>query len=186
MAKVNKATIIKELKQLKTMELDEKRRTNSKLRKEYKFNLMNKYEDKIKALGEKLDPILDEYMDLILELKNDKDIKANFYSHSHILLFNLGSVDRAKKCIYDNSNFNHGSFSVYSHKLFEEECEMAKEWDKLILYCKSLPVKELRKYLEDNKIELECIKNENKVTETALVVQDINFNKLWGNKNVNR
>ena len=184
MTKVNKTTIIRELKKLKEEQIQAKWESNRTKQKQFKEGLIDKYSDRLESLSSKLSPILNEYLELVRDLSKDSDIGLYTYYSNNSLLGNLGTVNEAKRYIMDNASFYRGSYSVYENQLREDVFELEQEWDKLLVYAKSLKVKDLRKFLEDNNIELECIKNEGKVVETALVVQDINFNKLWSVDNV--
>lgn len=183
MATVSKSTIIKELKQLKEEQIQAKWANNRVKQKQFKEELIDKYTDRLETFSDKFKPILSEYEELVKDLVKDPDICLYSY-YGNTLLSKCGDVEEAKKYILENSNFYKGRYSVYDNQLTKDVFELESEWNKLIVYAKSLKVKDLRQFLEDNDLKLKCIENEGKVTETSLVVQDINFNKLWSEDNV--
>ena len=117
MTKVNKPTIIRELKKLKEEQIQAKWESNRTKQKQFKEGLIDKYSDRLESLSSKLSPILNEYLELVRDLSKDSDIGLYTYYSNNSLLGNLGTVNEAKRYIMDNASFYRGSYSVYENQL---------------------------------------------------------------------
>lgn len=179
--KVTKSQIIKELNSKKYAQLDSLRTNHSTQRNAYKLNVIReKYGAEIKALVEEASPVLEKWEKLQETLRTDTDLKYKYFSGNYTFEKKFTSEDLALNFIENGCYFEYGEYSKFSNLLSKQYCAIEEEWNKLIAYLKSLPLAQIKEYLVENKIELDCMKAKE---ETRLVRQDINLKLLWGDNN---
>ena len=176
--KVTKSRIMKDLRQMSEDKLREIENENARKVKEYKCSLIAKHKDAIDKFIEKNKEAHKEYNNLRQLLGNDPDIQMYCYSSSNLLATGT-CYENVESYVFNNSSWYKGSVQVFEDKLFEERKKVRDEWHKLLIYLNSLTLKEIRKYLEDNKLELPCMKEEEEQV-TSLAVVDINLSLLFG------
>lgn len=180
MKKVTKPQIMRDLRELKKQAVEELEKANSVKVEEYKRACVEKYRDKIEELVKEIAPIATKVNSLVQELSSDENLHYGTYSSSNIYLHLTHGADSTVNYILYNANWYRGKLEVFKQKLKEEEYALEREWGKLIVYAQNLDIRALRKYLEDNNIELPCMSEE--VEETSLVQIDVNLSMLFGDK----
>lgn len=176
--KVTKSQIMKDLRQMREDQLNEIKNENANKVGAYKRELIAKHKDAINKFIEKNKETHIEYNNLRQLLGNDPNIQMYTYSSSNLL--GTGTCyENVESYVLNNSSWYKGSVQVFEDKLYEEKKKVDNEWHKLLVYLKSLPLKEIRKYLEDNNLELPCMKEEQEEVK-ALAVTNINLSLIFG------
>lgn len=175
--KVTKSQIMKDLRTMRVAQLEAKQQSNNEKVAEYKAEIINKYTDTIRGLITKLEPIYTELKAFQDELSKDKDINLmERYNNDFINQFT--TEKRAKEYISDYAYWYRGSVQVLKNKLDKEVEVLETEWENLLINCSTLTLKQLKQFLEDNKIYLPCMSEEHE--ETAVAVMNVNLDLLFG------
>ena len=176
--KITKSRIMKDLRQMREDQLTEISKENANKVEAYKRELIAKHKDAIDKFIEKNKESHIEYNNLRQLLGNDPNIQMYTYSSSNLL--GTGTCyENVESYVLHNSSWYKGSVQVFEDKLYEEKKKVSYEWNKLLVYLNSLTLKEIRKYVEDNNLELPCMKEEQEDIQ-ALAVVDINLSLLFG------
>lgn len=175
--KVTKSQIMKDLRTMRVAQLEAKKHSNEKKVAEYKAEILYKYVDTIRGLVTKLEPIFEELQAFQEELDNNKDINLmKRYESDFISQFT--SEARVMRYISDYACWYKGSVQVLKDKLEKEVDVLETEWENLLINCSTLTLKQLKQFLEDNKIDLPCMSEEHE--ETAVAVMNVNLDLLFG------
>lgn len=177
---VTKTQIMKDLKALRDKALRDKEVEIISLIDKRKEECIYAYKDRIEALVERLKPISKDIKQLMNDMMNDESLHYSSYGsytmHSALTLGTRETFDH----INCNCNWYRGAVEVYKNSLYKEKRKLEEEWSKLIVYAQSLDTRTLKKYIEDNKIELPCMQVKEESTE--LVILDVNLDMLFGKK----
>lgn len=178
MIKATKPEIMRDLRNMKAKQLAEVKEANKVKLNEYKNEIVAKYDQAIDPLVEKLKPIFEEVNKLKLSLVEDSDINMSNYCSSDFIS-SFTCKEKVVQHIKDRASWYRGSVEVYEDKLAKKHTELENEWDNLLINCSTMTAKNLRQYIEDNKIELPCMTEVTK-EETALSVVNVNLDLLFG------
>lgn len=183
MTKATKPQIMRDLRQMRTSQLEAKKDENSTKLSEFKESLIAKYKPTIDKIIEVIKPVYIQVDELTQSLVNDADINMRDYCHSD-LINKFTSYDRVVDHIKDRASWYKGQAQVYSDKLHKEYRELEREWDNLLINCSTMTAKDLRQFIEENKIDLPCMKEDAEEVKT-LAVMNVNLDLLFGgNKDV--
>lgn len=180
MIKATKPQIMRELKAMRTVRLKEKEEQNRQLINEYKIACISKHYDSIDSLITKLAPIVKEVKEFVNTLANDSDINLSTYYIERDLISTFTSRENVENFILDKGYWYRGSTQRYADVLSKSYKNLEREWDNLIINCSSMSAKDLRQFIEDNKIELPCTKEESKDEPKALAVMNVDLDLLFG------
>lgn len=177
MKKVTKPQIMRDLRDMKATQIQAKKEANEKTVLEYKREIVSKYQQPIKGLITKLEPIFAEIENFQNELRINPDISMRiFYKGDFINSFT--SEESVYKYICNNATWFRGGVQVLKDKLYNEVVSLEREWDTLLINCSTMTVKDLRQFLDDNNIELPCMKAESQ--EKAIAVVNVDLDLLFG------
>lgn len=176
--KITKSRIMADLRQMKKDKVTELSLENETKVREYKCSLISNHKEAINKFVEKNKELQVEYNNLIIALGNDPDIQMYTYSSSSLV--HVGdSYKNVESYVINNSYWYRGKVRVFENELYKKETQLENEWDKLITYLSTLTLKDIKKYLEDNNLELPCMK-EAEEEETSIAVVNINLGLLFG------
>lgn len=175
--KVTKAMIKKELRELKFKQISKMRNERNQKAKELKVLMMSNYDNLINEITKqatKLGEITDKLEEELIENEELKPYLLEITSKGR-LMRTLKESNSLKQYLTSNIDYSKSSVEKNINKMNEEITEVSNEWDKLLIQIDNLTLKETKDFLNENKIDLECMKEKQ---VTTLVVQDVKLNKL--------
>lgn len=182
---MTKNEIIKALKTEKERQLNILSTKNNeeveKLKKQYLKETFKNEIEELNRVGVEYAKAFNSFIKKVNEQRFD--IGFDFYysvTSPHVLFRNASEItsDGLVDVLYDNS-YTSTSTKVYNlmEEILSHHREVEEEWDKLIALIKSMSLKEAKKYLEENKIDIPELEDSPK--EKALVSYNVDVAKLF-------
>lgn len=178
MKQATKQQIIRDLKAMRTSQLEAKKDDNKIKVNELKDSLVAKHRQAIKDMVELMNPIYAKVDSLKNTLISDPDINMRNYVNSDFITC-FTSVERVEQFIKDRANWYRGSVQVLKDKLSKETKELEREWDNLLINASTMTTKDLRQFIVDNKIDLPCMREQQEEV-TSVAVINVNLDLLFG------
>lgn len=175
--KVTKAMIKREIQELKNKQIRAIRiKGNEQVRKE-KLSMLKGYNNLFDEITRKANDLCKSTDELVSEIRKNEELEPYILEISSRgrLLEILKDEDKLKEYLISNISFSKSNVQTIINNKEKEVNDIAGEWNKLLTQIDNITLKEVKQFLIDNKIELECMKEK---PVTTLVVQDINLNKL--------
>ena len=178
MKKATKPEIMRDLRAMRTSQLEAKKDDNEAKVNELKDSLVAKHRQAIKDMVELMKPVYAKVDSLKNTLISDPDINMRNYVNSDFITW-FTSVERVEQFIKDRANWYRGSVQVLKDKLSKETKELEREWDNLLINASTMTAKDLRQFIVDNKIDLPCMREQQEAV-TSVAVINVNLDLLFG------